>query len=333
MSKERENIFSWREQLRGMNPQKRVDFYYGKLKQGYQQSVLEAELARQQARKPNDPHDRHIQDSFEVWASEETQRRLNAALERREAKGLNVDEGQKTVDLGLAGHFRIKQVHETTMASKTWWWQVEERQRRLKNAREIFERWPTVERTTSDNPYTIHGGPIDWELEVIQDKVKYWQAIGKSSRAAGIAEQGVSLAFRKIGSWLLENLPDDPKIVASNVDLHLRTIRGKVGENKFEELAGLLSAKATLEYRKGLATRELEPLVGALRDISAVQQEIPNNHRFATINWKVLSASLLYRGNFSLGERIRYFTKAAENLWKTAKVDPRSVVRSFLQMF
>jgi len=333
MSKERENIFSWRKQLRGMNAQERVDFYYGKLKQGYQQSVLEAELARQQARKPNDSHDKHIQDSFKVWASEETQRRLNAALERRRAKGLNVENGQVIIDLGLAGHFLVKGVHETTMASKARWWQVGERRQRLENTREVFKRWPTVERTTLCNPSTIHGGPIDWELEVTQNKVNYWLVSRRPDGAARIAEQGVSLASIKIGSWLSKNLPNDPEIVASNVDLHLRTIRGKVEENKFEELAGLLSARATLEYRKGLVTRELEPLVGALRDISAVQQEIPNNHRFATINWKVLFASLLYHGNFSLGKRIIYFTKAAENLWKTARVDPRSVVRSFLQMF
>jgi len=51
MSKEAENIFSWRKQLIGMTPQQRVDFYYKELRKGYQQSVLEAELARQNARK------------------------------------------------------------------------------------------------------------------------------------------------------------------------------------------------------------------------------------------------------------------------------------------
>jgi len=200
------------------------------------------------------------------------------------------------------------------MASKTWRWQVEERRKRLEEANQVFDRWPMLEKTTSNTPYTIHGGPINWELEVIQDRVKFLQAAGNPQEATIIAEQGISYTFRKIGSWLSENLPDNPEIAVSNVDLHLKEIREKVGEDKFKELAGLLSVRAVLEYRKSLATREFGPLIGALRDISAVQQEIPNNHRFATINWKVLRASVLYNGNFSIVERIRYFTKAAKNL-------------------
>lgn len=334
MNTERENIFSWRETLRQiMTPQERVDFYYGKLKEGYQKSVGEAEKARQEARRPNDPHDQEIQEIFQVWASEETQRRLNAALERRRKKGLNVDGGQKTIDLGLAGHFRIKQVHETTMAGKTWLFQWLERQRRLKAARRVFDRWPSVKRTTSETPYTIHGNPIDWELEVVQDEVKYWHTAGKRKKAAEIAQKGISLAFRKISRWLLENLPERSDLVAANIDLYLEEIKNLVDAEKFQTLIGFLSAKAVLEYRKGLATRDLEPLIGALRDISAVQEQIPNNHRFATINWKVLFASLTYKGNFSLRERINYFGKAAKNLWEVGKKDPKSVFRSFLQMF
>jgi len=333
MSKETENIFSWRRVLRRKNPQERVDFYYEKLKAGYQQSVLEAELVRQQARKPNDSYDQHIQETFEVWASEKTQKRLNTALERRRGKGLNVDKGQETVDLGLAGYFRIKEIHETTMAGKTWRRQTEEYRRRLEKTRQVFDRWPTVERTTSHIPSTIHGGPINWELEVIQDKVKYLQTAKKPKEAARIAEQGISLAFRKIDSWLEENPPDNSEIVASNIGLHLKEIREKVEGGKFKELVGLLSVEAVLAYRKGLATRELNSLIGALGNISAIQEQIPNNHRFATINWKVLYASLFYNGNFSLKERIGYFKKATKNLWETAKRDPRSVARSFLQMF
>jgi len=333
MSKEKENIFSWRQILREKNPQERADFYYEKLKDGYQQSILEAGLARQQARKPNNPDDKHLQKAFEVWASEETQKRLNTALERRREKGLNVDKGQETIDLGLAGHFRIKEAHETTMASKTWWWQVEERRRRFKKARQIFDRWPTVERTILHTPSTIHGGSIDWELEIIQDKVKYLQTSKKSQGATRIAKQGISLAFRKIDSWLEKNLPNNSEIATSNINFHLKEIREKVGEDKFKELVGLLSAEAALAYRKGLSTRKLASLIGALANISAIQEQIPNNHRFATINWKILYASLFYGGNFSFKKRIEYFKKAAKNLWETAKEDPRSFTRSFLQMF
>lgn len=302
MSRESENIFSWRSQLSGMEPQERVDFYYEKLREHYQRIVLQAEENRQKARS-GDNNDREIQEIFEQWGSEETQGRLNVALERRREKRLNVDRGQEIIDLGLAGLFRIRQVHETQMAG-TWFLRWEERQRRLEAAKSVFGRWPSVERTTSNTWVTIHGDPIDWKLEVIQDEVKYWLTAGCGPKAAEIAQKGIDLASK-----------------------------GLVGPKALGELTRLLSVKAVLEYRKAKALRELEPLINSLEDISAVQKQIPNNHRFATINWRVLFAALFYKGNFSLRERLNFVGKAAKNLLELAGRDPKSVLRSFVQIF
>lgn len=329
------NIFSWKEIFRGKNmtPQERVDFYYGKLKEGYQESVLEAEIARQEARKPDDPADQKVANLFEGWASPTVQQRLNVALERRKRKGLDVGMGKETVNLGLAGHFRIEEVHETTMAGKIPPKKKKEREKRLATAEEVFQRWPSVEETTLTTPHTIHGGPINWALEVAQDKAKYLLRAEKQDEAASETEEGISLAFQEINRWLLQNLPNQPKIVAADIDLYLKEIKPKVEEEKFQELIGLLSAEAVLLYQKGLATKRLAPLVGALRDISAVQEVAPNNHRFATINWKVLRGAFFYKGKFSLRKRLGYLGKAAANLWKTGREDPKAVTRSFLQMF
>ncbi len=329
------NIFSWKEIFRekNMTPQERVDFYYGKLKEGYQESVLEAEIARQEARRPDDPADQKVANLFESWASRIVQQRLNAALERRKRKGFDVEIGKEAVDLGLAGHFRIEEVHETTMARKIPPTKPEERKKRLATAEEIFQRWPSVEETTLATPHTIHGGPTNWALEVAQDKAKYLLRAEKQNKAVSETAEEISLAFREIGRWLSQNLPHQPEIVAADIDLHLKEIKPKVEEEKFQELIGLLSAEAALLYQKGLATKRLAPLIGALRDISAVQEVAPNNHRFATINWKVLRGAFFYKGKFSFQKRLGYFGKAAANLWKTGREDPKTVTRSFFQMF
>ncbi len=315
-----------------MGPQERVNFYYDQLRKDYQKSVAEAEIARQKARRPGDPADEEVERLFRVWASQETQKRLNDALARREKKGIDVNEGQTTVDLGLAGFFRIGQVHEDTMAVKTKREKV--RKQRLSAAKAIFGRWPSVGRTIFATHQTIHGDPIDWELEITQDRIKHEEAAGNFGKAEEISAEGITKASQKIYDWLLENLPYQPEINASNINGVLIKIKETSGRERFEELGGFLKAKAVLEYRRGLVQKELGPLIDALNDISALQEVIPDNHRFATISWKSLMGSLFFKGkDVSLSQRFYCFKKAARNLLKTAKEDPKTVARSFLQMF
>jgi len=332
------NIFSWGKEFgkEKMLNQQEVE----KLREGFQQSVLAAETARQQSRKPGDAADRQIQTLFECWASEERQRDFYSVLERMggvDEKGgekLNVEMVKEVVNLGLAGHFRIRQVHETNMAERNkWWWQLGERLERLKAADTVFQRWYYgVRDAVREIPYTIHGGPIDWELEIIQDRVAYWHSKGEDSEAARMAEQGSSLGLRKIDGWILENLPTDyQSITRDNIAEHLREVKGKVGDRPFNRLIGTLSAVATLEYRKGVYDKDIGFLTQALKDVSAIQEVIPNNHRFATINWRVLFACFAYKG-CSIEERLNYVTQAARNLYNLGKKDPKAVIRSFLQM-
>jgi len=204
---EDQKILSWRGIFREkkMTPQERAAFYYDELKKGYQKSVFEAESARQETRRPNDPADQKVANLFETWASPAVQQRLNGTLERRKRKGLDVGIGEEAVDLGLAGHFRIEEVHETTMAGKIPPKKKKERKERLATAEEVFQRWSSVEKTTLITPHTIHGEPINWRLEVAQDKAKYLLRAEKQNEVASETEEGISLAFREIGRWLSQN--------------------------------------------------------------------------------------------------------------------------------
>lgn len=283
---ERENIFSWRGELRGKSAQERSDFYYQRVTDEFKERVMEAEIARQNV------DDVRIRELTDNCASEERQAFLNRKLEQRESRRIDVSEGRKNIDLGLAGFFRIDHVHSNSMAKRT---EEPERTEHLAHALHMPERHKTVERTTQSVNLSIHGGVMYWSLEVAQDRANTYLIAGETEEAKTILGEAIEEANRLISP----------------------------------EETGILSARGVLKARLANLEKNLGLLIDGFNDVKKAQRREHNPHRLATLSLWLLDGARNFPASWQ--ERLVAGVKGSLGYAEALALDTASSIRAYTQ--
>ncbi len=300
-SKLPENIFSWRNSLKTLPTQERADFYYQKLTNHLADKVMEAELARQEV------NNNTVREIIDNCASNSYQSFLERKLVQREQKSTDIKNARKKIDLAMAGFFRIDHGQDNAMAkrSKT----REEKQEFLENAKTAFNRHISVERTTQNTPYTIHGGSINWNIEISQD----------------LANTYLIEDSKQMSELTLQNA-----IATSSEQLNALSS----GQSEYEEkfYTGTLSGLGVLYTRLAKLTGNLNDMLKGVSKISQANTIQPNYHRLATVSFWLLKASFNYPKT-TLLKRIKGVAIATKNLTDCLLHEPKSTVRAIKQSF
>lgn len=250
MSSERVNV-------RSMTPQEMADYTYGFVRRKYQAVVSEAEALRQQML------DRHLNQVLNKFASEKTQQKLEKDLGLRESKGVIVAEAQKTIDLAMAGLFRIGHVHSNSMASK---FEGFTRSLNLLRASSWYLRHESplaVKRTTDVVFETIHENPIYWRGEIAQDHLRTLILEGEEN----VVEKAFPLISR----------------IALDIEGLRKSGDGQDNEYTDKRTAGMCSSIAMLHAQIGRAAKDSDRMDLALEAQLESHKISPNYHRLATL--------------------------------------------------
>lgn len=241
--------------VKSMSVQRRTDYTYGKVHSLYENKVAEAEGLRQRTA------DTPLNILLSKFASVRTQQNLEEGLRKRVISGADVKQATQTVDLGMAGLFRMGHVHENSMVTRDPVNSVQHIQKAY-NWHDRHESPISVRRTTNVVNQTIHGGAIYWKGETTQDLLRTLHQDGGKKLPTDNLEEEMRSELRVLFS--------DNNLTNS--------------EKKRKKAVGIISSLGMIAIQRARDTRDLaEFTLGFAHILWADRMEKSDPHRTATV--------------------------------------------------
>lgn len=264
---ERENIFSWRGELRNKTPEQKVKFYYNKLTNDFKIAVLMANtLAEKRNYEP-------LEIILKSCSSEERQKALENKLVKR--MGRQSDQilyrARKDIHLGFAGLFRVEHTYANSMAKRT-----QEMKPHIERAHLVYQRHETTDSITLFIHRTIHGAGINWEAEKRQDLANTYLISGDKNAALAVLSEGVVILNDNIENIEREN---------------------SLSESRLIDYAGMLSGRGLMRVRISKVEMSLKQILMGVKDINEAAQIQRNYDRVKVVNWWLIQAAYTHKGN------------------------------------
>lgn len=291
--------------VKSMSVQQRTDYTYGKVRSLYENKVAEAEGLRQRTA------DIPLNSLLNKFASVRTQQNLEEGLTKRRNLGANVSEGTRTIDLGMAGLFRIGQVHENSMTTRDPVNSVQHIQKAY-NWHDRHESPISARRTTNVVNETIHGGAIYWKGETTQDLLRTLHQDGGKKLPTGDLEEEIRSELRVLFS--------DKNLMNNEV--------------KRKKAVGIISSLGMIAIQRARDTKDLSEFsLGFAHILWADRMEKSDPHRTATVAlWSAAYSVDPRYGGESLGRRFQLATiGSAEFLKVLLSPDYKSAISSLKQ--
>lgn len=246
--------------VHSMSVQQRADYTYGKVRSLYVRKVSEAEGFRQKTA------DTPLNTLLNKFASIRTQQNLEQGLTKRENLGADVNQATQTVDLGMAGLFRIGHVHENSMATRD----RNNQNTHIQKALGWHNRHDlpiSVKRTTEKVHETIHGSAIYWKGETTQDLQRTFHLSGLRNNPS------IVNARNEIRTELAEILSEE---------------KWRHDSQERKKAAGIFSSLGMINIQMARSARHLANYEMGFDQILMAGEIDPNPHRIATVSlWSV----------------------------------------------
>jgi hypothetical protein len=287
-----ENYSAWK----ALDPQERVRrFYNTSLIPNLSDQVMEAELARRRQ-----DHDT-VRTIFNHHIENGKEQIVLRKLERRSHE-INLDEERDMIVAGFAGLGRIEHVDANSEYKET---SQQTSLRRIARVEELYN-YLGVEQLP---PFSIHGGSMNWPLEIAQDRANTQVILENSEVARNIINEAIANVRRETDQLKL------------NVDL--KVPEEELKESDYEKY---LDRKRYLGNISGLGVHmaklarmdgSIIGMIEAMRYTNEAYKYEKNKDRLATISKWTLDAARSREYNGNLRERITAFCIGSFSLAKT----------------
>jgi hypothetical protein len=312
-----ENIFAWKQELRGLSREERAKWFYNKkLIPSLSDDVTQAEIARQQGE-----HGR-VREVYSHWSSQ-AEARLKKLESRQESLGVDLSPKRDLLKVGFAGLGRIRHVDTNSQLKRA---ESQDKDTLLSQIDEVKKLYDLLGLGTLV-PWTIHGGPIHWFSEVAQDEVNTQKILGDEEKASLILNKAVEGTEGVIESLReRHNIPD----LLQKEDDELG-YEDKVAKELY---LGSVSALGVLWARRAKMSLDLKDFDKSLTYLFESTHFDHNYHRLATVSTWALVASFTpsFRGSFA--DRFKLALRSSRGIFTAFRGSPKdtlSAVRQFVR--